>query len=170
MRFFLSKIDKYRFETSKGLPDVIDIRFPSELSQEKAVKSDFLVFVVDDDPHFMQAINTHFSNLTFEKEGILYQFVVKNYATGDSCLKDLKLDPSIIFLNYDINKGVKNSMGGPEIIEQIQKLRPHQKVVVVKTSEDDIKGVIVDRDLRKLISNDAEAIKRITHLLKDLLD
>ena len=125
---------------------------------------------MDHHPHFMQAINTHFSNLTFEKEGILYQFVVKNYATGDSCLKDLELDTSITFLNYDINKGVKNSTGGLEIIEQTRKLRPHQKVVIVNTSEDDIEGVIVDRGLRKLISNDAEAIKRITHLLKDLLD
>ncbi|MDX1629274.1 MAG: hypothetical protein R3345_11280, partial [Fulvivirga sp.] len=142
-RFSLSKVDRYRSERNKSEKDIIDIKFPTELKPQE-----LLVFIADDDPYFLQILNTHFSKLTLEVEDKFYSFDVKNFATGKSCIKALKDNPDLIFLNFYINKELGNAMSGRETLDAILDANPNQKVIILNDLSEGLRGAFVENGLR----------------------
>ena len=66
MRFFpLNKINQYRKASSKDVPDIVDLKFPSELKDGDAAKNEILVFVLDDDPDFYAGLKYPFTPIFF---------------------------------------------------------------------------------------------------------
>ncbi|MEM9390252.1 MAG: hypothetical protein AAGA02_07260, partial [Bacteroidota bacterium] len=63
MTFELNKLKNYRRSKLQDTDDLIDIKLPSELRAAKAKADKFLIFVVDDDPHLLQAINTQLAEI-----------------------------------------------------------------------------------------------------------
>lgn len=176
--FRFSKIDRFRQSANSNNEEIIDIKFPSELgsrvidtSQKKDVHhDDLLIFVVDDDPVFMQLVNTHFSKLVMESPKGLRKIVVKNYATGGSCINDLGLKPDIIFLNYFINNKLPNALRGSEIMDKIIDTNPNQKVVILNDLKTSIRHAFVEEGLRDYIIDDPSAVNELDNIIHELLD
>lgn len=170
-RFFLSKVDEYRNTQPQGA-DIIKLKFPSELKDIPASKKDdLLVFVVDDDPFFLQIINTHFSKLELKTDGEeTYKFKVKNFATGKSCLQNLHLNPDLILLNFYINKGLANEMSGKDILDHIVDTNPNQKILILNDIGIDLREAFVENGLRDYIIQDNEALDKLNQLIVSILN
>ncbi|UII33193.1 response regulator [Fulvivirga ulvae] len=170
-RFSLSKVDNYR-NTRSPQNDIIRIKFPSELVDTKEVqKEELLVFVVDDDPHFLQILNTHFNKLEIKSEADnLYKFKVRNFATGRSCLENLPLNPDLILLNFYINKGLPNALTGQETLEKISEANPNQKVLILNDIDINLRDAFVENGLRDYIIKDNEALMELNRLVIDILN
>lgn len=170
--FKLSKIDRFRQSQSSQNEEIIDIKFPSELKSrtiETTSKNDLLIFVVDDDPVFMQLVNTHLSKLVLESDEGCRKIMVKNYATGRSCINDLGLKPDIIFLNYHINNKLPNALRGSEIMDKIIDTNPNQKVVILNDLKTTIRHAFIEEGLRDYIINDPGAIKELDNIITELI-
>ncbi len=162
--FSLSKVDKYRNQRSKSDEDIIDIKFPAELKP-----LELLVYVVEDDPTFLQILNTHLSKLTLEVGEIKYRFKVKNYATGNSCINALEHNPDLIFLNFYINKGIANALTGRETLNKILQINPNQKVVILNELEEKMRGAFVEKGLRDYIIQDERGLIELNNSIKEIL-
>lgn len=176
--FRLSKIDRFRQSTNSQNEEIIDIKFPSELksrtidsnSKKDVLQNDLLIFVVDDDPVFMQLVNTHLSKMVLESPNGLRKIVVKNYATGRSCISDLEHKPDIIFLNYFINNKLPNALRGSEIMDKIIDTNPNQKVVILNDLKTSIRHAFVEEGLRDYIINDPSAIKELDSIIQEIIE
>ena len=170
-RFSLSKVDDYR-NTRSPQNDIIRIKFHSELVADKQVKrEELLVFVVDDDPHFRQILNTHFNKLEIKSDADnLYKFKVRNFATGRSCLENLSLNPDLVLLNFYINKGMPNALSGQETLEKISEVNPNQKVLILNDIDINLRDAFVENGLRDYIIKDNEALMELNKLVIDILN
>jgi two-component system, OmpR family, response regulator len=165
----ISKIDGYRQAQEKSREDIIDIKFPSELTSASEVK-EILIFIVDDDPVFMQILNTHFSKLNLPSEsGERYTFKVRNYATGTSCINELNRKPDLIFLNYFINNKISNALSGTETLNKIIDINPNQKVLILDELHETLRGAFVENGLRDYIISDQKALEGLNATIIDIL-
>jgi len=164
-RFSLSKVDKYRSQRSKSDEDIIDLKFPAELRPDE-----LLVYIVEDDPSFLQILNTHFSKLKLEIGEKAYKFKVKNFATGSSCVDELKHNPDLIFLNYYVNKGLPNVITGRETLDKILQVNPNQKVIILNDLEVKLRGAFVEHGLRDFIIQDEAGLKELNNMIREILE
>lgn len=169
--FHFGKVDHYKKSTS-NLNDVIDIQFPSELKSEAqkelSIKNELLFFVVDDNPMFMQLMNTYLSK--FEVPSFQNNVVkIKNYATGRSCIKDLNLRPDIIFLNHEINKELPNALTGSEIIEAVMNANTNQKVISMNDVAENLRNTYVENGLCDYLIYNEDGVKKMNTLIEESL-
>jgi len=162
--FSLSKVDKYRSDNNKSVEDIIDIKFPAELKPKE-----LLIFVVEDEPEFLQILNTHFSKLVLPVGENTYKFKVKNYATGQSCIDDLDKNPDLIFLNYYINKGIPNALTGKDTLDTIINTNPNQKVIILNDLEVKLRGAFIENGLRDYIIEDEAGLIDLNKAMQDIL-
>lgn len=163
-RFSLSKVDRYRNQRSRTDEDIIDIKFPAELKTKE-----LLIFIVEDDPSFLQILNTHFSKLILEVNDINYSFKVKNFATGQSCINEVNLNPDLIFLNYYISQGIPNALSGRETVDKIIDINPNQKVIILNELEEKLRGAFVEKGLRDYIIEDDAGLIELNKTISDIL-
>ncbi|MTI40060.1 response regulator [Fulvivirga lutimaris] len=171
--FSFSKVDKFRQSQETDRVDLIDIKFPSEMAKPKVAtqEKELLIFVVDDDPTFMQILNTHFSKLTLKNDkGDAFQFKVKNYATGRSCIGELDRKPDLIFLNYYINKGMPNALTGKDTLNKIIEINPNQKVLILDDLNVKLRGAFVENGLRDYIIKDISALEELNSAILDIIN
>ena len=170
--FSFSKVDKYRNSKSSLQEDVIDLDFPNEVVKPSEPSNhELLIFVVDDDPFYMQILNTHFSKLRLTTgQGVEYSFRVRNFATGSSCIESLNLNPDVILLDYNINKDCRNALGGRQTLDQIININPNQKVMILNELNENLRGAFVENGLRDYIIKDEEAVSELNRLLKEVLE
>jgi two-component system, OmpR family, response regulator len=100
-----------------------------------------LIFIVDDDPF----INTLVVN-RFTSEG----FQVEAYEDGDDCLKALNKSPDLVILDYFFVSDSKELMNGMEVFEKIKAMRPDTPVIMLSGQD---KGEIVLELARKGIDD-----------------
>ena len=162
--FSLSKVDKYRNQNSKSTEDIIDLKFPAELKPK-----DLLVYVVEDDPSFLQILNTHLSKVKLEVGENVFKFKIKNFATGNSCIKALEHDPDLILLNFYINKGIANALSGRETLNQILNINPNQKVLILNELEEKLRGTFVENGLRDYIIQDERGLNELNKAIEEIL-
>ena len=58
-------------------------------------------------------------------------FNVHIYNSGEECLKNISLDPQVVFLDYNFDKAGKNAMNGIEILKEIKAQKPATEVVMI---------------------------------------
>ncbi len=80
------------------------------------------IFIVDDDPMQAMMLQDYLSKYS--------TFDVKIFHSGEECLKNLSLDPQIIFLDYNFDKIGKDAMNGTEILKEIKATKPETEVVM----------------------------------------
>jgi two-component system OmpR family response regulator len=90
-------------------------------------KKDMLVFVIDDDSMQQELLKDYLG-----KSG---KYTVKAFSNGEECLQNLSLNPSIIFLDYNLNSVKKNAKDGLTVLKEIKKSNPETEVVMFSGQE-----------------------------------
>ena len=138
-KFSISKVDAFKSVANENAKQVIDIQFPNELKKKA---SNLLVFIADDDPNVLQTLNSYFNSLELHYKDNTYQIIVKNFATGNSCLSALHENPDLVLIDYYLNNSVPGQEPGRWVIEQIQVSQPEAKIFAYNTDKDpDLEGV-----------------------------
>ena len=111
-------------------------------------------FVVDDDPFF--------SSLIVKKLNLLGQSKIEVFNNGLECLVNLKMNPSIILLDYQMEK-----MNGLDILKEIKRVNPSIHVIMVSSQEKvNIALKLIESGAYSYIqksSNDINQIDEIIH-------
>jgi len=85
------------------------------------------IFVVDDDPMFCSMLSDH-----LEDQG---KYDVLSFGTGEACLERLGEKPDAIILDYYLDNTVPGAKNGLDILKQIHKEAPTQKVIMLSSQE-----------------------------------
>lgn len=89
------------------------------------------IFIVEDNPVFMQALKTDIEN-TFEKNPPR----ILTFQTGEMCIDRFHIEkPGIVILDYNLNSKFKDAADGIAILDWIKK-EAEQTHVILLTSED----------------------------------
>ena len=81
------------------------------------------IFIVDDDPMQSSMLQDYLSKYS--------TFDVHIFKSGEDCLKNISIDPQIIFLDYNFDKAGKNAMNGVDILKEIKAQKPSTEVVMI---------------------------------------
>jgi two-component system, OmpR family, response regulator len=92
-----------------------------------------LLFLVDDDALFLKSLEIEFTLNTVS--------AIKTFPTGELCLKNLKLNPDVIILDYHLNSINKNAINGLTALDRIKKTNP-QIPVIMLSSQDKIEVAV----------------------------
>lgn len=80
------------------------------------------IFIVDDDPTQAMMLQDYLSKYS--------TFTVHIFNSGEECLKNLNLNPQIIFLDYNFDKAGKDAMNGIDVLKEIKAQHPSSEVVM----------------------------------------
>lgn len=86
-----------------------------------------LIFIVDDDIIQRELLKDHLTLKT--------KYKLRAFSSGEECLENMSLKPSIIFLDYDLSSSNSGSKNGMEILGIIKKLHPATEVVMFSGQE-----------------------------------
>ncbi|MBK9389268.1 MAG: response regulator [Bacteroidetes bacterium] len=86
-----------------------------------------LIFLVDDDPLFLKALEIEFIQNTGS--------VVRTFATGEHCLKNISLNPDIVILDYHLDGVEKNAINGLETLDRIKAFNPKIPVIMLSSQD-----------------------------------
>ena len=81
------------------------------------------IFIVDDDQMQSSMLQDYLSKYS--------TFDVHIFNSGEDCLKNISLDPQIVFLDYNFDKAGINAMNGIDILKEIKALKPAAEVVMI---------------------------------------
>lgn len=81
------------------------------------------IFIVDDDPMQSSMLQDYLSKYS--------TFNVHVHNSGEECIKNLSLDPQIIFLDYNFDKAGRNAMNGIDILKEVKAQKPNTEVVMI---------------------------------------
>ncbi len=87
-----------------------------------------LIFFVDDDKMMLNLMEYTFKC----REG----FDVKSYYSGEECLDNLNLDPSMVVLDYYLGEGESTAMTGLDTLKKIHETHPDIPVVILSREKD----------------------------------
>jgi CheY-like chemotaxis protein len=85
------------------------------------------VFVVDDDEMMAMALEDHLTRNTLHEIHI--------FTTGEECIRNLRLQPDIIILDYNLNSVSKEAANGMKIMEAIKKLNRDIPVILFSSQD-----------------------------------
>jgi len=87
-----------------------------------------LIYLVDDDTVFLTLIESELSSLGKVK--------VRTFATGESCLKQMHKNPSIVVLDYELSSENQNVLNGVEVLKKVKETNPETEVLMISGWED----------------------------------
>lgn len=88
-----------------------------------------LIFFVDDDNMMLNLMEYTFSN----REG----FNVKSFKSGEECVSNLELNPTVIVLDYILNSTEPENMSGLETLRRIKSHNKNTPVIVLSSKKDE---------------------------------
>jgi two-component system, OmpR family, response regulator len=81
------------------------------------------LFIVDDDPMQAMMLQDYLSKYS--------TFDIHVYNSGEECLKNISMNPQIVFLDYNFDKAGKDAMDGLDILKEIKAMSPLTEVVMI---------------------------------------
>ncbi len=130
-------------------------------SKESAKK--IRVFLVDDDPLFLKALELSISSN-------LGSATINTFQTGEACLQNMKLKPSVVILDYYLNSEIPYAWDGMNILKQIKKINPKTKVIML-SSQDSLNVAIdcMEKGAYDYVSKSRASLVRINNILKNIV-
>jgi two-component system OmpR family response regulator len=80
------------------------------------------IFIVDDDPTQAMMLQDYLEKFP--------AFTIHTFHSGEDCIKNMGLNPQIIFLDYNFDLAGKDAMDGIDILKEIKRLNPDTEVVM----------------------------------------
>lgn len=85
------------------------------------------IFIVDDDEVHSSLMEDYLMSKTQHK--------ILKFSTGEACLKELHIEPTVIILDYYLNNVNKDAANGIEILKSIKKNYPKIHVIMLSAQE-----------------------------------
>ncbi|MFN8165143.1 MAG: response regulator [Bacteroidia bacterium] len=81
------------------------------------------IFIVDDDPMQAMMLQDYLSKYS--------TFTIHVFNSGEECMKNIGLNPQVVFLDYNFDKAGKDAMNGIDILKEIKGQKPETEVVMI---------------------------------------
>ncbi len=85
------------------------------------------IFIVDDDDMMAIALEDHLTRNTLHE--------IHVFTTGEECIKNLRMQPDVIILDYNLNSVHKEAANGMVILDAIKKLNRDIPVVLFSSQD-----------------------------------
>jgi DNA-binding NtrC family response regulator len=120
------------------------------------------LFLVDDDAIFLKLLEIEFKGHT--------EFRISTFPTGEACVANLQLRPSIIVLDYHLNGIDKLAMNGLETLNQIKSYDSNIPVIML-SSQDKIEVAVNCMHNRAFdyVVKSETAFLRLQQIIKNIL-
>lgn len=120
------------------------------------------IFIVDDDPLFLKALELSISSR-------LSKVKIQCFETGEACLQHIKAKPDIVVLDYYLNTEVPYAWNGVDILKQIRKLSQKTKVIVL-SSQDSLNVAIecMNNGAYDYVSKTNSGLTRINKIISNI--
>lgn len=110
-------------------------------------------FIVDDDLFFSSLIAKKLNNIGYDK--------IEVFNTGVECILNLKMKPSIVLLDYQMEK-----MNGMDILNEIKRIDPSIHVIMVSSQEKvNIALKLIENDAYSYIQKRSNDINQIDEII-----
>ncbi|HLP55918.1 MAG TPA: response regulator [Fluviicola sp.] len=90
-------------------------------------KAPIKLFLVDDDPLFLKALE-----IEFLQHG---DFTIETFPTGESCMEKISDTPDVVILDFHLDGVDKNAMNGLATLDEIKKHNPEIPVVMLSSQD-----------------------------------
>jgi CheY-like chemotaxis protein len=153
-RMFFKHIPPQLKQVSKTPEGVEKI---SEVSRKK-----IRIFLVDDDPLFLKGLELSISAANGSA-------VINTFQTGEECLEQMKLKPSVVILDYFLNSKNTSASDGLDVLKKIKQLYPKTKVIML-SSQDSLNIAIdcIENGAYDYISKNHSSFVRINNIIKNI--
>lgn len=123
-----------------------------------------VIFLVDDDPIFLKALELSISSKLASAE-------IKTFQTGENCLQQMKLKPSIVILDYYLNSEIPYAWNGMKILKHIKKISGKTKVIML-SSQDSLNIAMdsMENGAYDYISKSPSSLIRVNNILSNIAE
>jgi PleD family two-component response regulator len=135
----------------------------SASAKTKSTTKEIIVFIVDDDLLYLNALE----HSILEK---LPEVKIKVFQTGEACLQQLKLKPDVIILDYFLDSKVSYAWNGLTILKQIKQINPKTKVIMLSSQDSlDVAVRCIDNGSFDYVSKSESAFVKINNMLMNII-
>ncbi len=120
-------------------------------------------FLVDDDALFLKSLEIEFlENANFE---------ISTFVTGELCLANLHLKPTIIILDYFLDGIDKHAMNGIETLDKIKAIDDSIQVIMLSSQDSiDVAVSCMHHKALDYVVKSETAFLRLTKIIKSLIE
>lgn len=124
---------------------------------------DLKVFMVED--------NELFAHMISEALASQYGYKVEVFYTGEDMLKRINEKPDVVLLDFQLDSSDQNCMNGDKVLEQIMKVQPQTKVVIISSQDDLEKAIeLLKYGACNYICKDLQSVNNIALTLQNLIE
>lgn len=122
-----------------------------------------LIFLVDDDPLYLRALE-----LAISSE--LGSAKIYSFQTANACLNQLKLKPDVVILDYYLDAVYPDAKNGIDVLKEIKKTNSKAKVIML-SSQDSLTIAIdcMENGAYDYIAKSQSSFIRVNNLLSNIL-
>jgi len=134
----------------------------SRFSNKKRHRS-VSIFIVDDDITYLYPLVFYLQKNT--------QYKIYCFTSGEECIENIKLNPNLVILDYNLNPMPPHTMNGPDVLARLKNISPKTKVVML-SSRDSYQAVTDTMELGaySYILKDIGAITSLKNVIKIICD
>lgn len=130
----------------------------------KKTQNKITLFIIDDDIMYLKALEHSIVNKTNSLFIYLFQ-------TGEECLQQMKLKPSIVILDYYLNTKVADAQNGIAVLKQIRKINSKTKVIMLSGQDSlNIADDCMANGAYDYISKSDTSFVRINNLISNIVE
>ena len=124
---------------------------------------DLKVFMVEDNELFAHMISAALASQ--------YGYKVEVFYTGEDMLKRINEKPDVVLLDFQLDSSDLNCMNGDKVLEQIMKVQPQTKVVIISSQDDLEKAIeLLKYGACNYICKDLQSVNNIALTLQNLIE
>jgi two-component system OmpR family response regulator len=119
------------------------------------------IFVVEDNEMMAMALEDYLTRETMHE--------VVLFGTGEDCLKQLRQQPDVVILDYNLNSENKEAKNGMQILEEIKRINKYIHVIML--SSQDAYGTALQtirKGAEEYVIKDEDAFSKIVTIIDGL--
>jgi DNA-binding NarL/FixJ family response regulator len=119
------------------------------------------IFVVEDNEMMAMALEDFLTRETMHE--------VVLFGTGEDCLKQLRQQPDVVILDYNLNSENKDAQNGMQILEEIKRINKYIHVIML--SSQDAYGTALQtirKGAEEYVIKDEDAFSKIVAIIDGL--
>jgi DNA-binding NtrC family response regulator len=140
------------------------INSPYSLRLKKAAtRKEPLIFLVDDDPLYLRALEMSITSEVGNAK-------VRSFQTAEDCLRHLKMKPDVVILDYYLDANKPDSKNGIDVLKAIRNSDRSAKVIML-SAQDSLNIAIdcMENGAYDYISKSQSSFIRVNNLLANIL-